>query len=234
MGNCRSSSNGASRAPTTNATTIIEQKPTKKLVMFDFDGTIADSVDFLITKFNEKLQGFGQPPIPAEIQRSVHARELVKGLNSFLSKDEVTTFVTEMRTLVNDSASQHKAYAGAVEAVKKIKDKGNIVGIITSSNKSLVAEFCAHNGMDFLDFIKQEENFWGKGDMMKAMIQEYDVAPENAFYVGDEARDCEECSRVGVQMIACTWGYNDEALLNNYKPKFMVHDFQQLLAIFGE
>ncbi|HEU4679284.1 MAG TPA: HAD hydrolase-like protein, partial [Terrimicrobiaceae bacterium] len=57
------------------------------------------------------------------------------------------------------------------------------------------------------------------------------VSAAEILFVGDETRDIEACQKVGVRIVAVTWGYNSRRSLVAMKPDFIFDDPKELVAL---
>jgi phosphoglycolate phosphatase-like HAD superfamily hydrolase len=208
------------------------EKVIKKVMIFDFDGTIADTIDEVVRIYNLMADRYGYKKVngnDVENLRGKRPRELLKwmGIPFYMipfilriGRREMRKKIPELKTTVNMRG-----------LVTKLKKMGFKVGILTTNSKDNVTLFLKRNRLEFFDFIYAGGSIFGKHKMLKRLIREIKVRPEEAVYVGDEIRDIEAAKRCGVSVVSVTWGYNNEKALMRNRPDYIVRTPVQLLSI---
>ena len=54
-------------------------------------------------------------------------------------------------------------------------------------------------------------------------MEKHNLKPQEIIYVGDEVRDIQACKKIGVKIIAVSWGYNSKEILDREKPDYLVN-----------
>ena len=177
-----------------------------KAIVFDFDGTLADSFSHAVDVSNLMAQRLKRPAIVATKElRGKSIFEVLKQLQisrwfifwhkrAFLRayKDGfkgVPTFLHLRRVL----GSLHKQFT---------------VGVVSSNDKELVQSFLLRHKMDMIDFVYTNRSLFGKEYLIKKMLRSQHLESGEILYVGDEIRDVEACKKIGVKVISVSWGFN--------------------------
>ncbi|EKD96460.1 MAG: hypothetical protein ACD_24C00035G0003 [uncultured bacterium] len=199
-------------------------------VIFDFDGTIVDSFNEVIRLVNSLSEKYGFKKI-SQIQiakmRNQGIEEAIKtlGVNIF----KLPFLLLEVRSLYKDSIKNLKPFKGIGELLKKLKEKGLFLEIVTTNSEENTTEFLEKNDMNVFNFIKGDVSFFGKDTILIGEMKVHDLRPEETIYIGDEIRDVEAAKSAGVKVISVTWGYNSKKILESYSPDFIAQKPQQLL-----
>jgi len=120
---------------------------------------------------------------------------------------------------------------GIKEALFELKQQGYRLGVLTSNSKKNVCAFMAHNGMtEVFDFIYSGKNLFGKDKVMVQMLAREGLAKEAVLYVGDELRDIEASRKVGLRVIAVTWGLFGKEALEALNPDAVVETSEELVS----
>ncbi|MDX2100769.1 MAG: HAD-IA family hydrolase [Leptolyngbyaceae cyanobacterium bins.59] len=203
------------------------------VVVFDFDGTIADTLDAVVHIANHLADEFGYQPVGAEeVKRLRHmsSREVIQ--QSKIPFIKIPFLVRKVRTELKAQIPTLKPVSGMPETLKQLKQQGNRMGIITSNSEENVIAFLKSNEMkDAIDFVYSGVSLFGKGRLIRRFLKESNLPAESVLYVGDETRDIEAAKRAGTRAVAVTWGFNSREVLTSHRPDFLVDRPEELIAI---
>lgn len=191
-------------------------------LIFDFDGTLVDSMQLYIRGFNAVGADFGLPKINlTNLQEMKHSsiRDLMKkyGLSSVK--------LTKLLFMVNRNVRREVA---AVKFFPKIKSlliklsKRYQLGILTSNHVENVEDFLKEQDFEgIFDFIYASNDLFGKDKVLKNLIKKYHLKKQEVLYFGDEVRDIEACQKMQIKIAAVTWGFNGQELLAFKNPDYL-------------
>jgi len=201
--------------------------------IFDFDGTIADSLEAIVAITNRLAPRFGyEPRSPAEVAylKDLHTRQLLQ--QSGLSCCSLLWLLRRVRQDLQQEIPYLQPFPGMGEVLSTLHRRGYRLGILTSNTADNVHLFLSLHGLSSLfDFVYTGATLLGKQRSLRRVLHRYCLDPATTFYVGDEVRDIEAAQQTGIQPVAVTWGFNSAAVLAEQQPSFLVSDPQQLLAI---
>jgi len=203
-------------------------------VVLDFDGTIADSFNLSVNVFNEISGEFGFKEIDAnEIEkwRDVGFREVIKEVKIPIIK--LLRIVKRVQKIQKDRIDDVKPFKGMLEVMKELKNKGYVLGILTSNSKENVESFFDKNKVEGIDYIYSGNNMFGKDKLIKKLLKDRKLAKEQVIYVGDEVRDVESCQKVGISIIAVSWGYNSKKGLEKTGANYLIDKPEKILEILN-
>lgn len=208
---------------------------TQKVIIFDFDGTIADTVDALVGIANRLALQFDYVQItPQELAllRNLTSREIIK--YSGISVFKIPFLVKRVKSELKNKIHEFKPIPGIQEALIELKAHGYKLGIITSNSKDNVSEFLKSNDLATLfDFIYSGVTIFGKTTIINNVLRQNQLKPQEVIYVGDETRDIEASKKANIQVIAVTWGFNSPEVLARQKPDFLIHKPVELLEVLN-
>lgn len=186
-------------------------------VVFDFDGSLADTFEQQVSLIREFKPGLNQEMI--DIYRSNGARVAMKRLK--LSLGEILRMATKIKNEQKKMIEEAKAFRGIKQLIVDLRERGMGVGILSSNSKENINRWLIKNGIE-IDWVRSESTIFGKE---KAIIK---VKSENMVYVGDEVRDIEACHKIGVKIVAVTWGFNSKEALRNARADYLVDNSKEL------
>lgn len=203
----------------------------KKIVIFDFDGTLADT--FSVTKriFKDVIKNYGYDDLSdKEIEnfRTMTPLQIIKKFKFPFWK--IPRLINEVRNEFIDYVDEIEPFIGIRETIYQLIDKGFRLGILTSNNKNLVKKFLKTNNFPEFEFIDSELNVFKKSFHLKRILIKYKFKKKDVVYVGDEVRDIEACRDAKVDIISVSWGYNKKKILKKLNKNFVIDKPEQILS----
>ncbi|MBA2654894.1 MAG: HAD hydrolase-like protein [Gammaproteobacteria bacterium] len=201
--------------------------------LFDFDGTLVDSFDCVIGKFNLLAKEFSFKTVSDEelsTLRDMSSRQLISHLQIPLFK--IPSIIFKARELLHDDMPNLLPFDNLREVLIQLKERQIFLNILTSNSKQNVSQWLEYNNMAHLfGVIHSQSGFFGKKYSINNFLKRYQIEKQQLFYVGDETRDIEAAKKTGIASIAVTWGFNSEKILAQYEPDYMVHKPEDLLTL---
>ena len=204
-----------------------------KVIIFDFDGTIADSLDTLVTITNRLAAEFGyKQTAPDELAqiRNLSSREIV--MQSGISIFKLPFLLKRVKENLHNEIQHLTPIIGIKEALIQLKHEGNQLGILTSNSEENVRSFLKNQDMEELfSFVYSETTLFSKHKLIRKFMKRNFLSPEEIVYVGDETRDIESAKKINIKAIAVSWGFNSEEVLAKHKPDFLIQKPSELINI---
>ena len=205
----------------------------QKVIIFDFDGTIADTVDALVTIANRLALEFGYVPINSQelvLLRNLTAREIIK--YSGVSLFKIPFMVIKVKGELKHKIPELTPIEGINAALIELHNQGYHLGIITSNSQENVNQFLKCHNLDYLfDFIYSGVTIFGKTTIINNVLRQKQFKPEVVIYVGDETRDVESAKKANIKVVAVSWGFNSSEALGKQNPDFLIHHPRELLDV---
>lgn len=184
-----------------------------KLILFDLDGTIADSLMAGLGSMNQLRYFFGYKKLdPADPRlRLTTGMDFVKnilGLNIL----QVVLWSKLLKFLVTRQATTIGVYKGWKTALKSLKKKYEL-GLMTSAPRVYADTILGNAGLlNLFDLKVTDIKYHRKASSLKKILQNKKLKPDEVVYVGDETRDLQACLKCGVPFVAVNWGKDHESL----------------------
>ncbi len=205
----------------------------RPVLVFDFDGTMVDSLDSVVRQVNTVVHRLGKKPLAEPTVE----RALTSGANSSLRTWPLVRFVSGVVSkLIEADQRQHMSemepVPGLFAVLQRLHDRGYKMGIVTSNNIKTVKRYLADQQVsDLFSFIYAGAGLYGKDRLMKTMMAEQHLKPKHIIYIGDEPRDILTAQAVGVKSMAVTWGFQPRQALERVKPNWIVGNPKDFLLI---
>ncbi|MFH1223843.1 MAG: HAD hydrolase-like protein [Pseudomonadota bacterium] len=184
-----------------------------KAIIFDLDGTIADSFHIGLAAANELAEKYKYQTIhDSPVIRDLSFKEfLVSHLK--LGGIRLILWAREVRRILNQKNDDVKIFSGIKDMLIELS-KHYRLGILTSNSTINVLKILKNNEIDnFFNFMYTKCPPFGKSRHLKKLIRRECYSKLDVVYVGDEIRDIDSCIIAGVPIIAVTWGANSEKIL---------------------
>jgi len=139
--------------------------------------------------------------------------------------------VSDVKKELNKQIDSFKPIKGMDALINELKKKGYQLGLITSNNKNTVEVFLRKNKLDLFDYIYTGTTIFGKARVILGFLQKHSFNKEEAVYIGDEIRDIEATKKVGISIIAVTWGFNSRKGLQRFQPEFLIDKPSEILSV---
>jgi len=177
------------------------------LVIFDFDGTLADSFPFFVKAQHALAQRHGFTAIAEdriEQMRRMGTRELLRefGFPKWKLPIVAADFVRAMR-----AAPPMPLFPGVPDMLRRLRDGGARLAILTSNSVDNVRRALDTESTDAIERIDGGVHMLGKHRRIASMLKQAKTDASQAIYVGDQVSDGEAARRAGVAFGAVAWGY---------------------------
>ncbi len=203
----------------------------KKVIIFDFDGTLGDTLPMFIDIYNEIAIDFGFQKVKKEDVEKFRDMKLQKIFDELkISKIKLPILIRKCRKKIKKEIINVKPIEGITEMIKELKSKGYVLGILTSNTKDNVKIFLDNNEMnEYFDFVYSAKNIFGKDKVLSKILKRYNLCTNEVIYIGDEVRDIEASKKIRVRVIGVSWGFNSTKALLNAKPDVVINQTTELI-----
>lgn len=205
-----------------------------RTLVFDFDGTIADTLGETRLIFNQIAPDYGIRQVEEhelDQLRHLSLKDLLVHLK--IPKRRVPALISRGTGLMRGNIAQLKLIEGMGEVLIELRRHVHSFGILTSNATPNVDLFLRSHGLrEQFDFISSTSKLTGKSKHLKAIRKTFSLRPEQMLYVGDELRDVKASQKAGIPIAAVTWGFNSRESLAASSPDFLFDqpaDFLRLL-----
>jgi phosphoglycolate phosphatase len=206
---------------------------TQKVIIFDFDGTIADTVEALVSIANRLAIEFDYIQItPNELTllRNLTSREIIR--YSGVSVLKIPFLFKKVKSELKNKITELEPISGVKEALIELNQQGYTLGVITSNSQENVTEFLRFHNLNYLfEFLYSGVTIFGKTTIINNVLRQKQLNPETVIYVGDETRDIEAAKKANIKVIAVSWGFNSPEALAKQNPDFLIHHPSELLDV---
>lgn len=209
-----------------------------KLVAFDLDGTIGDTIPLCIEAFKKAVQPYvGYELSDNEVTRTFGVNEegmirriLGTPCKDFALKDFYAIY-GHLHKLICP-----QPFPGIRELITALKQRGILVALVTGkgmkSCEITLRQFKMNTLFDKVLTGDAERNI--KSDALKQLLKDYGLSADEAVYIGDTVSDIIECEKINVVCLSAAWGISSSAALESNNPKNVFYSISSLSDFLKE
>lgn len=202
----------------------------KNVLLFDFDGTLADTLYLMMDVYNVLAKKHNYTQITQkdlEKMKGLSARQVIAQLP--VAKIKIPFLFAEGKKEFESRFELTKPFPEMNKAITLLSKKYTL-GIVTSNDPANVKKFLINQNIDYFEFIYSDGSLFGKGKILKKAIKEYEFDTKNIIYIGDEVRDIEAAREAGIRVASVTWGFNSKKVLTQNSPDLIIDSPMELTS----
>lgn len=201
-----------------------------RLVIFDFDGTLADSFPWFLQVVNSVADTYRFNPIlPDQVEtlRGYNARQLVRHLGVPWWK--VPLIGRHMRQLAATGIGQIPLFDGVDQVVHALTEAGVTLALVTSNSYDNVRRVLGPANAARITYYECGVSLFGKRARFQRILKQRGLFPHEALCVGDELRDLEAAANARIPFGAVSWGFTRPEALAAAHPTITFTRMEQII-----
>lgn len=202
-----------------------------RLLIFDFDGTLADSFPHFVDHVRQMVEHFGLRPIGAEALdelRRCSAAEVIKYLG--LPTWKIPLVGRYVRRLMAADAARTELFPGVNDALQRLASQGVTLAIVSSNTEANIRLILGPENARLIGTYQCGASLFGKAAKFRKVLRETGVSPPQALAIGDEIRDLEAADKARIAFGAVAWGYTKVESLRAFAPAFIFDRLEEIEA----
>ena len=207
-----------------------------KLVIFDFDGTIADTMDLGLEIVNDLANIYGFKKVTREElieYRNLNTREALKSAG--ISFIKLPFIARDFRRELSKRIDFLQPIGGMANVITHLHLQNYTIGIITSNSTKNVISFLSRISLlDMFHFIRPQQNLFSKNKLLKSILKNYKLHASEVLYIGDETRDIEAAKECNIPVASVCWGLNTKMALKQLDPDYLIDSPSLLLELINQ
>lgn len=190
-----------------------------RLVMFDFDGTLADSFPWFRGTINQVADRYGFRRIEdaeVELLRGYSAREMMRHLQ--VPAWKLPLIVRHMRRLKARDAHRIRLFPGVDDVLRRLHEAGVALALVTSNSYDNAVRILGPGNAALIRYWECGASIHGKRARFRRVLRRSGVPREQAICIGDEIRDIEAAHGERLACGVVAWGYTTPESLRAHGP----------------
>lgn len=203
-----------------------------KYVIFDFDGTIADSKIVFISAWNkiaEKYHFEKMKLTELENIKKLTIKERCKMLNFPMYK--LPIIIPQLYKLYRQSINDLELFDGIKDVLTELNKKGVNTAIISSNSEENIQLFLKRNNIESVKDIICSSHIFGKDKLLSRFLKLKQLEADEVIYVGDEQRDIIACKKTGIKIIWVEWGYDSIEVVQAEEPDYKASSPAEIMQL---
>lgn len=208
-----------------------------KNYIFDFDGTVADTIGGIVATMQEtfRLQGRDIPSIE-EIKGVIGLplEGCMRGLGIAVEGDVAELCATYRRIFPDIAMSQIELFPDVKETLTELHNQGKRLAIATSRNKNSLTEIMKRHGvLDYFELLVSSSDGYAPKpapDMVLGILDRLGISDSETVVIGDTSFDIEMGNKAHCWTCAVTYGNHTREKLMTAQPNFIVDSFSEVLS----
>jgi phosphoglycolate phosphatase len=212
-----------------------------RLVIFDWDGTLADSMAQIVSCMRQTFEALGLPrPDEMLIRHTVGlnleavASRLAPQVDRLMVGQIADTYRKLALTNRNHSA---QLFDGVKSGLSSLREQGFYLAVATGmGRRGLDVALNNSELSDLFDITRCADETCSKPDpmMLDEILTDLNLRAENAIMIGDTSYDIEMANNIGMDSIAVTYGMHEEVHLRPCKPRYLINHFSEIEPLIGD
>lgn len=203
-----------------------------KYIIFDFDGTLADSTAVFASAWNTLAQKYKFKGIEFKEIESLKKLSMAERSKLFdFPMYKLPMILPQFYRLYRQSLNEVYLYEGIKDVLMEIDKRGYKILIISSNSQENILEFLKMNGIQCVSNVLCSNRIFGKDKVLKKFLKDSSSSASDVLYIGDEQRDIVACKKVGVPIIWVSWGYDSIEVIQQEEPEYKVNAPKEILDI---
>ncbi len=197
-----------------------------KSLIFDFDGTLADSLPVVIG-IAEEVLGVSIDSDEVKMYRNMTIKQILKEAKIPIYK--VPGLLVKGRPLLQKKIHEVELFEGLKEVIKELSNNNNLY-VVSSNSTGIITKFLVDAQLrGYFKNVYGNVGIFSKSQALKKVAKKESFDINNAIYIGDEVRDIEASKKVGMPIISVSWGFNGREILQKYQPEFIADKPKDIL-----
>ncbi len=202
-----------------------------KAVIFDFDGTIADSLLGVLAVY-ERSSRRSVPKTTQEVDGFRRKSLLRIALDLHIPLYKIVWLALFGRRDFRKHVDKVSVYKGMGKVLKDLHAAEVPVHIVSVNTAESIYDFLRVHGLEqYVRSVYGKAFFLNKAPRLRSLIRQEGYKRDEIYYVGDEVLDIKSARRAGVRCAAVSWGYNSRNALERHEPAWLIDTSAQLAEV---
>lgn len=190
-----------------------------KLVIFDFDGTLANSFPWFISVFNsiaDKYQFKRVEASEVDTLRGYDARKMIKHLGVPVWK--LPLIASYLKRLMAQNVAHISLFEGVDDLLRDLSEKGVTLAVVSSNSYANIRQVLGPENAALITYYECGASLFGKHAQFRKILKKSRIPRSQTLCIGDEIRDIEAARREDLPFGAVAWGFTNVEALKAHAP----------------
>ena len=206
--------------------------PAYKLAIFDFDGTLGDTMAWFLNESDAMAQRFGFLPIDRsnlDNLRHKSAREMMRIHKVPLLK--LPMLAKHVQSMMQLDAGSIRLFDGVPEMLRTVHAAGVKIAVVSSNSEANIRVVLGPELSGLVARFDCGASVFGKARKFRKVMKTLGVKPSEAISIGDETRDIDAGRKAKLATAGVSWGYTQPQALADKTPDHMLGNVPDVVAL---
>ena len=204
-----------------------------EMVIFDFDGTLADSAAWMMRAVNPMARRYGFKAVTdeeIEMLRGRSTREVIRYLG--VSPWKLSLIARAGKKLMAADAHTIPLFPETAKMLRALHAAGVKIAVVSSNSEQVIRRVLGQELGDLISLYACGASLFGKARKFKQVTRR-GVPRDKIICIGDETRDIEAAKAAGLDCGAVGWGYAKPSILAEHRPTVSFSSMSEIISYVG-
>lgn len=208
------------------------KKKKERLLLFDCDGVIINSLDHIYQGALEFVDHHGGKPFTKEAYREAFKGNVISEMFKMAGLSPKETKITkEDMQLFFGHYHKTSAYPGIKDLLEQLSEHNTLVIVTSTLTDVVTAKFEEEDLLSYFAGYLGPKASPFKDVKVRMALEEFDVPKQDTLFISDTVGDILEVNKTGVSTIGVTWGVHTKEELQEASPSSIVETIEELASI---
>lgn len=201
-----------------------------ELVIFDFDGTLADSAAWMMRAVNPMARRYGFKTVTdeeIEMLRGRSTREVIRYLG--VSPWKLPLIARAGKKMMAADAHKIPLFPETARMLRALHTAGVKIAVVSSNSEKVIRRVLGPELSELISLYSCGASLFGKARKFK-QVTARGVSRDRVICIGDETRDIEAARAVGLDCGAVGWGYAKPSILAEHRPTVSFTSMSEIIS----
>lgn len=211
----------------------------RKLIIFDLDGTILETLNDLHTSLNYALSCFSLPARTLQEARSFIGNGIRRLIELSVPSDTPGEMVDRIHSVFLEHYSLHcndetRPYRGILDVIRTLRKSGFLTAVVSNKDDHAVRQLCELHFPGLFDAVvgsRQNVRKKPAPDSVFSVLSQLNVSAAESVYIGDSEVDYHTALNAGMDLITVSWGFRDRDVLQETGCRIIVDTTDELQSL---
>jgi phosphoglycolate phosphatase len=203
-----------------------------KLLIFDFDGTLANSFPWVVAILDELAEKFNAIPVDhskLDELKSYGPRKIMKMHNVSIWKLPAILKFTRSRMKTNGDSIH--CFEGVADMLRELKQNDIRMALVTTNTCETVRRVLGDDLYNLFHLFEDKVSLFGKPAALRRIIRKSGLDRSEMLAIGDEIRDVEAAKKVNIPFGAVSWGFSNMEAMASHSPEHTFTEMSQIVDL---
>jgi phosphoglycolate phosphatase len=201
-----------------------------ELIIFDFDGTLADSFSFVAGLMEDISDRYHLPRVSEEQIRQYMRLDLKESIRAVqMPFWKIPLIAADVRKRMASEIDRICLFDGIEGVLHGLVARQKRIAVVSSNATGNIQKALGHENAALIQHFEGGVSIFGKTPKIRKVMQHMGADPSKTLYVGDETRDIQAAHQAGVACGSVAWGYTDVDALEALAPELVFYKVDEIL-----